>query len=68
MFTISDTSAAKKENLQIQKSLSKLTPGIDENVRYILYSAYNKRPSGSEEIDHFEMTEKLQEARLLCIT
>jgi len=35
-------------------------PGIDENVRYVLYSAYNKRPSGSEEIDHFDITEKLQ--------
>ena len=45
-ININDTIAVKKENLLIQKSLSKLTPGIDENVRYILYSAYNKRPSG----------------------
>jgi hypothetical protein len=56
-YNISDTTDIKKENLLVQKYLSKIMPGIDRDVKYIYYSAYNKLPSTYESIDHFDMTE-----------
>ncbi|MDB4901601.1 MAG: hypothetical protein JWQ63_882, partial [Mucilaginibacter sp.] len=28
--------------------------------KYILYSAFNKQPTGYEEVDHFDMTDKVR--------
>lgn len=54
-FPLKDTSAVKKENIAVQKAVSKLFPGLDENNKYILYSAFNVRPSGYTTVDHFDM-------------
>jgi hypothetical protein len=56
-YNIADTNAVKKENLEIQKYLGKVMPGFDKDVKYVLYSAYNKFPSSYESVDHFDMTE-----------
>ena len=58
-FNLKDTNAVKKENLQIRSALGKLMPGLDQNNKYILYSAFNKLPSGYETIDHFDMMDKV---------
>jgi hypothetical protein len=58
-FPLKDTDEVKKENLQIRKVVDQLMPGLGENNKYILYSAFNKQPTGYVTVDHFDMTEKM---------
>ena len=58
-FPLKDTNEVKKENMQIRNVLKKLMPGLEQNNKYILYSAFNKQPTGYESVDHFDMTDKL---------
>jgi hypothetical protein len=58
-FPLKDTTEIKKENLKIRKAVAKLIPGMEKNNKYILYSAFNKEPTGYEEVDHFDMTDKV---------
>jgi hypothetical protein len=58
-YNLKDTTAVKKENLQIRKVISKIMPGLDENNKCILYSAFNAQPTGYNTIDHFDMTDKI---------
>jgi hypothetical protein len=59
-FPLKDTTEVKKENLQIRNVVAKLMPGLEKNNKYILYSAFNKQPTGYEEVDHFDMTDKVR--------
>jgi len=58
-FDLKDTTDIKKENMQIRGVVSKIMPGLAENNKKILYSAFNKQPNGYESIDHFDMTDKV---------
>ena len=58
-FDLKDTTSVKKENLEIRKVVAKLMPGMEQNNRYILYSAFNKQPSGYVTVNHFDMQEKV---------
>ena len=59
-FPLTDTTDVKKENMQMRSVVSKIMPGLEENNKQILYSAFNKQPSGYETVDHFDMTQKLK--------
>jgi hypothetical protein len=58
-FDLKDTTDVKKENLKVREAVAKLMPGLDEGKKYILYSAFNKKPDGYNSVDHFDMTQKL---------
>ncbi len=58
-FDLKDTTAVKKENLQVRDAVKKLMPGLEQDNKYVLYSAFNKRPTGYETVDHFDMTDKV---------
>jgi hypothetical protein len=58
-FDLKDTTDVKKENLKVREAVAKLMPGLDDGKKYILYSAFNKKPDGYNSIDHFDMTQKL---------
>ncbi len=62
-FELKDTTDIKKENAQIRNVVSKIMPGLGENNKYILYSAFNKQPNGYEAVDHFDMTEEVNTAQ-----
>ncbi|WP_184544258.1 hypothetical protein [Mucilaginibacter sp. FT3.2] len=57
---LSDTTAVKKENEQIQKVIDKTIPGLDQENKYVLYSAFNEWPTGVKTVDHFDMKQKLK--------
>lgn len=57
---ITDTTAVKNQNLQLQKVIGKLFPGVDEGRKYIYYSACNKLPVKADMVAHFDMVEKLK--------
>jgi hypothetical protein len=56
---VQDTTAIKQENENIKKVINQTLPGIDQDKKYVLYSAFNKLPSGMK-VDHFDMTAKLK--------
>eukprot|EP01037_Dinobryon_pediforme_P003733 gene3733-3779_t len=58
-FNLKDTAEVKKENLQIRNVINKLMPGLETNNKYILYSAFNKQPSGYTSVEHYDITAKV---------
>lgn len=58
-FDLKDTDAVKKENLQVRKVIGKLMPGLERNNKYILYSAFNRKPDGYTTVEHFDMMDKM---------
>jgi hypothetical protein len=56
---LADTNAVKKENVNLQKVIAKVVPGIDKDNKFIYYSAFKNMPDGSGTFDHFDMIEKL---------
>lgn len=59
-INLKNTAAVKKENDQIRKVIGKVIPGIDQDKKYVLYSAFNKMPTSREEPDSYEVTDKLK--------
>jgi len=59
-INIADTVAVKNQNMQIRKVIGKMFPGINENRKYLYYSACSKLPLGTGLVTHFDMTEKLE--------
>jgi hypothetical protein len=59
-YNLKDTNAVKKENLQIRNTISKIMPGLKENNKFVLYSAFNSKPTGYNTVDHFDMKEKVK--------
>jgi len=57
-YDLRDTTAIKKENIQIRKAIDKIIPGLRENNKCVFYSAFNKRPSAYTSTDHFDMTDR----------
>ncbi|MEO3403899.1 hypothetical protein AAFN85_08345 [Mucilaginibacter sp. CAU 1740] len=59
-INIKDTTAVKKQNMEIRVAISKMFPGIDEDKKYIFYSACEKSPAGNGTVAHFDMVDKLR--------
>ncbi|MEZ2335209.1 hypothetical protein AB6735_06220 [Mucilaginibacter sp. RCC_168] len=57
---LKDTTAIKQENENIKKMIGQTLPGIDQDKKYVLYSAFNESPSGIKTVDHFDMIAKLK--------
>jgi hypothetical protein len=57
-ISLKDTNAVKAENALIKKELSRMLPGIDKYGKYVFYDAFNKWPSGTETVDHFDMIDR----------
>jgi len=58
-YDLKDTDAVKKENLQIRKVIGNLMPGLEKNNKYILYSAFNRKPDGYTTVEHCDMIDKV---------
>ncbi len=57
---LADTTAIKKENIEIRKAVNTLMPGLNQHKKYVLYSAFNQLSTGKKTVEHFDMTDKLQ--------
>ncbi|MEO3403898.1 hypothetical protein AAFN85_08340 [Mucilaginibacter sp. CAU 1740] len=57
---ITDTAAVKKQNMEMQKVIGKILPGINEGRKYVYYSACNKLPLKATLVAHFDMVERLK--------
>ena len=57
-FPLKDIDDVKKENLQVQDAVKKIMPGITDNNKFILYSAFNEQPDGYKTVDHYDVTAK----------
>ncbi|MFD0794912.1 hypothetical protein ACFQZX_14895 [Mucilaginibacter litoreus] len=58
-LSLTDTAALVKENKSIRGVINSLLPGIESGTPYIVYSAFNKMPSYSEAVPHYEFKIKL---------
>jgi hypothetical protein len=59
-INVNDTTAVKKENESIKKVIGQILPGIDKDKEYLLFSAFNERPTGGKSVPSFDMVAKLQ--------
>lgn len=59
-INLKDANAIKQENDNIKKVIGKTLPGIDQNKKYVLYSAFNEYPNGKRSVDHVDMESKLK--------
>jgi hypothetical protein len=57
---VTDTTAIKRENEGMRKVLDQTFPGISQEKKYLLFSAFNERPDSKKTVGHFDMTEKLK--------
>lgn len=58
--SLKDTTALKKENMQMRKSIGKLITGIDVGKKYLIYVAYNRPPSAKESVETYEFDQELK--------
>jgi hypothetical protein len=56
---LKDTAAIKQENERIKKVIGQIIPGIDQNKKYVFYSAFNEQPNAKKSVDHVDMEAKL---------
>lgn len=49
-----------EENNQIKKVIGNVMPGINQNRKYLLYTAFNEMTKSSYAVDRYEMVDKLQ--------
>jgi hypothetical protein len=59
-INLADTMAVKKQNLEMQKVIGKILPGISEGRKYVYYSACDKLPLKRVMVAHFDMVEKVK--------
>ena len=57
---LKDETAIRKENAQVRKIIGTVMPGIDQDNKYVQYSAFNQMPSAKREVDRVEMTDTLK--------
>ncbi len=57
---VSDTTALKRENEMIQQVIGQAIPGIDQDKKYVYYTAYNEMPNYHKAVDSFEMIERVK--------
>ena len=56
---LSDTSAIKKENLQLRKVIERVLPGLSKEKKYVLYSAFNDMPQSNRYVKSVDITDRL---------
>jgi hypothetical protein len=54
-INVKDTVAIRKENNAIKSTIDKTIPGLANNKKYVLYSAFNELPNSRRESDHYNM-------------
>jgi hypothetical protein len=57
---LKDTAALRKENNAVKKVIGHVFPGITQNNKYLLYSAFNELPAGGKYVKSYDATDKLQ--------
>lgn len=57
---LKNEAAIRRENAQIRQVIGRVMPAIDQNKKYVLYSAFNELPSINREVDRVEMTDTLK--------
>jgi len=59
-INVNDTAAIRKENNAMMKVLPSVIPGIDKDTKWLLFTAFNKLPNVKENVDRYEMDNKLK--------
>ena len=59
VINVADTSATKKENLDIQQRIGKIFPGMDKVNKKLFYRVYNALPNGQNDPPYFGYVQKL---------
>jgi hypothetical protein len=59
-INVNDTAAIRKENNAIMKAVPSVLPGIDKDNDWLLFIAFNKLPNVKENVDRYEMDNKLK--------
>jgi hypothetical protein len=59
-INIKNIAAIEKENNEIKKVIGMVMPGIDKNIKYLYYSAYNEMPVSTRSVPHYEIKDALQ--------
>ncbi|WPU94891.1 hypothetical protein SNE25_05075 [Mucilaginibacter sabulilitoris] len=57
---LKDTTAIRQENNNIRRAINQTLPGIDQDKKYVLYSAFNELPTGKKTVEHIDMPAKLK--------
>lgn len=57
---LKDTAALRKENNAVKRVIEHVFPGITQNNKYLLYSAFNELPTGGRYVKSYDVTDKLQ--------
>ena len=57
---IKNTGAIEKENNEIKKVIGTIMPGIDQNIKYLYYAAYNEAPVSTRTVPHYDIKDVLQ--------
>jgi hypothetical protein len=57
---LKDEVAIRRENAQVRKIIGTVMPGIDQDKKYVQYSAFNQLPSVKREVYRVEMTDTLK--------
>lgn len=54
-ISIKDTAALQKEKNDVVKAIGKMFPGIDQDKKYIFFTAFNQLPTGKKQVAFFDM-------------
>jgi hypothetical protein len=57
-YDIKNTAAVKQENIEVNKQIARILPGLAKHYDHICYSAYNEKPTGKNNPPHFDMSIK----------
>ena len=52
-INLDDTTALKKEYIQVKKEVNSLFKGINKDKKFVLYRALNEIPDGKKKVEHF---------------
>jgi len=58
---LKDTTSLKKENDNIKGVIGKIMPGMDKDKKYLFFSVYNEMPTADKSVDHFDITDKIDQ-------
>lgn len=59
-INLKDTVAIRQENETIKRVIGQTLPGIDQDKKFVYYSAFNELPNGKKTVEHVDMTAKLK--------
>ncbi|OCX51639.1 hypothetical protein BEL04_16595 [Mucilaginibacter sp. PPCGB 2223] len=58
-INLKDTAALRKENTALRKTIGHIFPGITQNNKYLLYSAFNELPTAAKYVKSYDVTDRL---------